>query len=267
MNAIEYAIHEIHSSIPYELLYGAFTIDEQDELKGVTSLDEKITRKLIKKRILLDANVVGGMEAIIPLNDIPPTHTNYYYTVYNIPNELTGNKEILSVMSLAMSPLNNFYYSGYGNAMTGNSIMNVADRIGNSQAPGLTYLNAHTEIIGYNSVLVQANFSFLRNVGMRVLLENDSNLNNIQPRSYKNLGILCTLGCKAYIYNKLIVPMNSGYLAAGQELGIYKTLVESFESANEDYNTYLREVWSATAYMNDTTRYNRFIASMLVPNL
>jgi len=281
MNAIIYAINEINYQIPNELISAGMCIDEQPATINLTSLDEKILRKVIKKRVLLDANIVGGIEAIIPLNNIQPSFSEHFYTVYKIPSELTNNKEIISALSLIILPYNGFFnqigsvggplgvinhsrivgYNPY------NPVINVADRIGNAASPTGLLTNAHIEIVSYNTLLIYAHYRTLANVGVRVVLENDSNLNNIQPRSYKNFSILCVLAVKAYLYNKLIIPINSGYLAGGQDLGTFKSVLESYSSAEEDYQTFLREKWSPTAFMNDTTRYYRFLGSMIAPDL
>lgn len=275
-NTINYILNEIRQSIPYEILYAGFTIDDTPETININSLDDKILRKLLKKRVFLDLNVIGGIEMLIPINNLNPSFTEYGYTVYNIPNELTGNKEIISVLGLnslnilgvpGSTGLASGYYSTTAGGMVGNSLTNVAHRIGNSVAPETYVTNAHTEIVGYNTILIYANFRLLYNYALRVLLENDSNLNNIQPRSYKNISTLCILAAKAYIYNKLIIPLNNGYLASGQELGIIKNIIESYEDANEQYNTYLREVVGSILFMNDTTRYNRYLNSMIAPDI
>lgn len=274
-NALIYCINEINNTIPYELLYAGFTIDETPETINLTSLDDKILRKVIKKRVLIDTNIVGGIETVIPLNNIAPSFTEYSYTVYQIPPELTMNKEIISVLNLTLMPGSGLF----GNAsLNYNSIVgihpsqnlpliNVANRIANAAAPYGTLSNAHTEIVGYNTVLIYANFRVLANFGLRVILENDSNLNNIQPRSYKALSLLCILATKAYLYNKLIVAINSGYLASGQDLGVFKSILESYSDAEEQYRTYLTEKMGAILFMNDTTRYNRFIKSMIAPDI
>jgi hypothetical protein len=72
---------------------------------------------------------------------------------------------------------------------------------------------------------------------------------------------------KAYLYNKLIVPINSGYLSGGQELGMFKSVLEGYSDAEENYQTYLKEIWGQVAFMNDTSRYSYFISSMLAPDL
>lgn len=148
-----------------------------------------------------------------------------------------------------------------------NPVMGVADRIGNAAASTGVLSNAHLEIVAYNTILVYAHYRTLANFGVRVVVENDSNLNNLQPRSYKNFSRLCVLGVKAYLYNKLIIAINSGYLSGGQELGMFKSILENYASAEEEYATYLREVWASVAFMNDNTRHSRYLMGMLNPSL
>lgn len=279
MNALIYAVNEVQQKIPFEILQAAMNFDEQESTINLSSLSDKILRKVIRKRVMLDANIVGGIETTIPLNGIAPSFSEHFYTVYQIAPELTNNKEIISALGLSFMPGNGYFgqvggqYMGSGvnnNNMFGggfNPMMNVADRIGNSASSTGVMSNAHLEIVAYNTVLVYAHYRSLANFGLRVVLENDTNLNNIQPRSYKHLGQLCTLAVKAYIYNKMIIALNNGYLSGGQDLGIFRAKIESFESAEDDYNTFLREVWSGVAFMNDTTRFNRFLGSMIAPDL
>ena len=281
MNALMYALQECHFQIPEEILQAAFNIDEQSTTINLTSLDDKILRKCVRKRVLLDANIVGGMEVIVPLNNITPLYYENNYTVYQIPPELTMNREIVSVLSLTSLPVVSGFNGtssndgGFGTGNGGNSsygggfnpIMAVANRIGDSAAISGIMHEAHLELVGFNTVLVYAHYRTIAYLALRVVVENESNLNNIQPRSYKNLSMLCVLGVKAYIYNKLSIAINSGYLSGGQDLGMFKNIIDSYSSAEEDYRVYLREVWAGVAYMNDTTRYNRLLGSLISPDL
>jgi len=275
MNALIYAINEITHVIPHELLQAAFTIDDSPETVNLNTVDDKILRKLLRKRVLIDMNITGGIETIIPLNSVQPSFYEYFYTIYQIPPEMTMNKEIVSALNIMLMPGSGVFGQGnlggnsFGNIgyMNENPVMNVANRIGSAASPSGVLSNAHLEIVGYNTILIYANFRVLTNFGLRVLLENDSNLNNIQPRSYKDVSMACVLACKAYIYNKLIIPVNSGYLASGQDLGMFKSILESYSEAEADYNTFLRERLGAVLFMNDTTRHNRFISSLISPAL
>lgn len=277
MNALIYAINEVQNKIPAEILLAGMNIDEQEATVNLSSLGDKILRKVIRKRVMMDANIVGGIETTIPLNNISPSFYEHFYTVYQIPSELTNNKEIISALSIAFMPANGYFGAVGGHAGSGmnttssglgfSPVGNVADRIGNAASSSGVMSNAHLEIVAYNTVLVYAHYRTLANFALRVVLENDSNLNNIQPRSYKNFSTLCVFAVKAYLYNKLIIALNNGYLSGGQDLGVFRQKVESFESAEEDYDNYLRNVWAGVAFMNDTSRYNRFLGSMIAPDL
>ncbi len=284
MNALIYAINEVKNIIPMELLVAGMTFDEQPNTVNLSTLDDKILRKVIKKRVMVDANVVGGTEMIVPLINLPPSYFEDYYTVYNIPPELVMNREIISALSITHLPMNGFYNQmsgtlstpatgGGGNwygvypGVNGGALMNVGDRIGSSAAPTGILTNANIDLVAYNTILVYAHYRTLASFGVRVVVENDNNMNNLQPRSYKSFGMLCSLAVKAYLYHKLIIPINSGYLSGGQELGMFKSMLENYSSSEEDYETYLKEVWGKVAYMNDTTRFNRYLNSMFAPDL
>ena len=266
MNALLYCVNEIKFQIPQEILHVAFNIDEQPNTINLTSLDDKILRKCIRQRILMDCNVVRGVEMIIPLMGLAPNYSEQYYTIYNIPPELTNNREIISVLGLTQMP-NQYSYGATGYGSSNNPILNVANRIGTSSADAYLPSNTHLELVAYNTIMIYANYMILSSYALRAVIENDNNLQNISPRSYKALSYLCVLGVKSYIYNMLIIKINQGYLQAGQELGQFKTILDSYEGAEEEYRVYLKEVWKAVAYMNDTTAYNKHIRSMLSPGL
>lgn len=280
MNALLYCVNEIKQNIPYEILHAGMTIEEDEYLYGLCTLEEKILNKVFRKRVLLAANVVGGIETIIPIGGLHPTFTEPMYTVYHVPPELTFGKEIMSALSLSFIPTagfmgvsggfggNNMSYSPNSPAQYNNTAtMNVASRIAGSVTSSGILSSAHLELVSRNTIAVYAHYRTLSNYGIRVVLENNENLSNIQPRSYQSLSKLGVLATKAYIYNKLIVPLNSGMLSGGQELGVFKSIVEEYREAEEQYQVFLKEVWGKVAFMNDTTRYSNFITSMLAPDL
>lgn len=265
-----YILNEIKNQIPYEILNAAFTIDEDPNISTITTLEEKIDTKVLKQRVYIDLNIFGGVENVIPINGLMPTYRDRLNVVYKIPPQATANKEIISVLSLTYLPYVNYYNLSYPHVDTlnyNNPVTSVTDRVYSASNPSLIINNAHTELIGYNTVLIRSPYQIYSNFALRVVLANDENLNNISPRSYKVVANLSVYATKAYIYNKLIIPINSGYLASGQDLGVFKSIIESYSDAYEAYNTYLKEVVGAVMFMNDTTRYNRFLSSMIAPDL
>ncbi|NTV77886.1 MAG: hypothetical protein HGA25_01760 [Clostridiales bacterium] len=169
MNTLIYCLNEIGHQIPKELLQAAFTIDDTSETVNLNSIDDKILRKLIRKRVLIDLNITGGIETIIALNNVQPSFYENFYTIYQIPPEMTMNKEIVSALNITLMPGSGVFGQGgltgnsFGNIgqVSENPIMNVANRIGSAASPSGVLSNAHLEIVGYNTILIYANFRVL----------------------------------------------------------------------------------------------------------
>ena len=275
MNLIQYAISEIKNTIPYDILNLAMAYDEKPEVLNLTSLEFKIEEKIIKNRVATDANIVGGIEILIPLTSVSMVAYENYYCIFDIPAEARNNKEIMSVLGLGYLPnigflgFNSINSQPFGiqNLNNANSLVNVIDKVGTSYSDVGLMNNTHTELIGNNRVLIYAAYRSIINHALKCRLENNENFSNIQPRSYKSFSLMCILATKAYIYNKLIVALNSGFLQAGQELGVVKQIIEGYESAEEEYRTYITEKWTKIALMNDTTSHHNFLRSMINPGI
>lgn len=280
MNALMYVLGKIKTHIPMELLHYGLTYGEDNRLYQLSSMDEKIMSKVIRPIVMLDANIVGGTEHIIQMHTVRPTMSETMYTVYAIPTELTMGKEILSAQAITYLPT--LGYSGLPNAFggvgtvnsfhqpimaSGQALNSVSNKIA-SAATGYSLLyNTVVELVSRNTVAVYASYQTLNNFALLAVLENDSNLNNIQPKSYQQLSDLAILAVKMYIYNKLIIPINSGYLSGGQELGVFKSVLESYSEAAEQYKIFLRTIWTPVAYMNDAKWHHDFISMMIAPDL
>jgi hypothetical protein len=270
MNALLYAVNEIKNNIPAQVLQAGMMADETPETLELESIDHKLMRKVIKGRVLLDANIVGGIEMIIPIDDMELVKGEIYYSIYRVSPELTNEKEIVSVLSVIKQP-GSLYGTNVSTALyqntTGIYTNSASARMGSSYGSAGLVNNAHVELVAYNTILIYAHFGSLFRFAVRCVVENNSNLSNISPRSYKKFAQLCILATKAYIYNKLIVHINSGYLQSGQELGVFKDIIESYADAHEQYHEYLHEVWSKVAFLNDTQRTYNYIGSLINPSI
>lgn len=272
MNAITNALEEIKQQIPAEILYVGFSIDDNPNVKSLDSLDEKIMHKLMRPRVLTDCDIVGGPELTIPLDNVPPQYHDDFYTVYKVPPHLLGNRTIVSALNLTYIPyrghLSNGQMPGSMPGVGQQSVLtSVTQRIANTFSDDLSITNARLDLIGHNTVSVYANFRMLTSYGLRCIVTNDEKLQNISVRSYKNFAMLSVIAVKAYLYNTLIIKINQGYLSGGQELGQFKSTLESYEGCWQEYNVFLKEVWTSTAFMNETPRFHRLIKSMINPGL
>lgn len=271
MNPVTKALDEIKYRIPYELLKVGFS--NPNAWRDVSvSLDEQMLAKVIRPRVLLDCNLVGGVAADISLDGIRPEHIDEYTVVYRIPDDRTGGRAILAVHSIGYLPYQAYYQNGAGNlayaAPTSmNSVTQATQRISDSYSALPVLANSQVELIGHNTILVKEQHKVSTTYYLRVLLENAPNLSNLSPRSYPHFAKLCELAIKSYLYNTLIVKIDKAYLESGQELGAFKNVLESYADAEEMYQTYLRETWMNVAFVNDAIAYDRFIRLQISPGI
>ena len=267
MNAITKSLEDIRYNIPLEVLNIAFKAGNRNSWSATPiSLEERITASVIRSRVLVDCNLVGGIEKVINLAKAQVTYVYNLDTLYKIPKVLTDNKSITSVLSFIPGTLNADAISSIGYGTT-NELVNAGNRIGDAIGANYPQVEANMEIIGDNLVVVK--YSVFPSVpgSLRVTVGNDENLENISPRSYINFSKLVTLATKAYIYNKLLIELDRGYLLGGQELTTVTNYVESLSDSNELYLEYLNTVWRKTSVMNDTEVFSRYIRAMTNPAL
>lgn len=228
--------------------------------------------KVIKPRVLVDANLVGGSMAIISLEGLPAKYIDTYTVVFEVPPDRTNGREIVSVLSIGYLPqMNAFNTMGNGNGTINpnsmSDLMSVAQRVVDSHSNIPVISTASCDLIGFNTVLVRDQMRVTTAYQIRGMLANEVNLNNINPRSHLAFSKLCTLAVKSFIYNRMLIAMDQAFLSGGQELGAFRTYVESLADSEEMYQTYLREVWQKTAFMNDVPSYNRFIRLQISPGI
>lgn len=269
MNIFSKAVDHIKFSIPREVLRITFQEDMVNWRAAPESLDSQIMLKVIKPRVLVDANIVGGVQAVIPLNGLTPLYTDRYTVVYEIPMNLTNNRNIISILSVGYLP-----YGGMFNSMAGGGTVvptSMSDfgsagmRVGDSHSAIPHVASASADLVGYNTVMIRDPSRITGTYQLRCMVSNDANMNNINPRSYLNFAELCLHAVQAYIYNTLIVKLDQAYLQGGQEMGSVKAYVESLADANENYMTYLREVWQKVAVMSDKVTHQRYLKTMISP--
>lgn len=254
------------------MLQAAFRDDLYNWRQAPVSIDQQILDKVVKPRVLIDANLVGGTQAIIPLEGLPAKFIDTYSVVFEIPPDRTNYREIVSVLSIGYLPVANSFNSmgnGIGtiNPNSMSDLMSAAQRVADSHSNIPLVSNAVCDLIGYNTVLIRDQIRVTSAYNLRCMLANEVNLNNISPRSHLAFAELVKLAVKSYIYNTMLIKIDQAYLSGGQELGAFKSYVESLSDAESMYQTHLREVWQKTAFMNDTLSYDRFIALQISPGI
>lgn len=272
MNILTKAVDDLKYKIPIEVLRVAFQDDKPNYRRAPVSIDNQVLDKVIRPRVMADANLVGGQTIIVSLEGLTPKYVDTYTIIYEIPPHLVNYRTIMSVLSIGYLPFSSSYNAmgagmGTVNPNSMSDLMSAGQRVGDSMSNIPPISNANVELIGYNTVLIRDQLRVTNAYQLRCSIANEEDLSNMSPRSFLAFSKLCELAVKSYIYNKLIIAMDSAYLSGGQDLGMFKNYVDGLADAEEMYITHLNEVWRPISFMNDNISYNRFIKLQVSPGL
>lgn len=270
-NAINYVLARLCGrgaiDIPKRILETAFR-DEWLDSRAPTSLENRILHWVIKDRVLMDMGLVHGEEIIVDLSSLTPITRDNTTSVFAVPPELTNYREIMSVSRVSYLPLNSNRTFG------GNSGMNIvplatdtlgmaASQLGNSVDPMPITGTARCDLVGTNMVRVSDPRRFQRGYILHCHVADDQYLENISPRTYAPFADMCILAVKAYIYNKMIIEMGDYQLQRGQQLGIFKDVIDQWSEASKEYFEYVNNDWVALAHMNNDEAHYRLIQAQI----
>lgn len=257
LNPIQKAISEAKFSIPLQILQQAFAPVSVFGRPTALNIDSIIREKVIDSRVRPDCDLVGGTQLDIPLRGLNPERvplpsgTPYSWClIYRIPMELTQNRVISRVLWLAntISPISGTYtYASYNGSALANAAMGVMQ----SQAPIPSMSTARVDLIATNTVMISDTNQWPYDCSLRCFVENDRDMSLLPPGAYHHFAKLCVLAIKAYIYNTLILQINSAELQNGQELGRFKEVVDTYADANELYLEELQTNWREVAAYSD----------------
>lgn len=249
--------------IPRQILEVGFR-DEWLDRSAPVSLENKILNWVIKDRVIQDMDLIHGEEIMIDLSEVEVYTADNFARIYNVPPALTNNREIVSVSSVTYMPYGrNIRYGGgnnFGGMMTmGNDLSTAASQVMSSVGSVPNLSTSRVDLVGYNVVRVTGSVRLQYACMLRCHVTNDNYLSNINPRSYPKFAELCTLAVKAWLYNKLLVTMGDHYLQRGQELGVFKTVIDNWQDAAQQYKDYLRDEWHVIAFSGDDDSFTRFL--------
>lgn len=255
-------------SIPRQILEEVFKDDWLDR-EMPTSISDKIYKRVIRPRVLQDINMFYGEQILIDLNRAEFINIGDFARVYRFGPQHTGNREIISADCVGFVPygMNSNYQaaSSLSNMpVMSNELMNYGSQVMSSVSSMPSVVTTRCDIVGFNTVRVTDRQRFQSSYSLRAYVTNDNNLANIPHQAYPALFKLCLLGLKAYIYNEYIITMGESFLRRGQELGVFKNIIEKWETAEEEYNTYLEEYWVVQPYFANDDQHHGFL-QMLIP--
>ena len=243
MNSIfKYGTSRIIAEIPPQILEKAFNAHPQYGAGLFKSRAEIIADEVIRKRVTVDCNVVGGEQRSISLDGVKARRVADAL-IYTIPLKKTGGRHIITAMTLETSE--------GGDA-------NVAGGILDAVSGPETLNSSRVELVGPNTIAVS---SVIPGIGMflRCMLSNDPELSNFSQKSYLAFGELCVLAAKATIYNKLFITLGESGSNGGNTNAATQSVIDSYSDATELYNEFLNKRWRKISMYADTVTHKRLL--------
>lgn len=263
MNAIRYALDQVKRRIPKGILEEVFRPKDYTFRQPIYNIDFLMESSVIRPRILVDCNIVGGAEVIVALDSMNMERVDPITTIFRVPKDKTDGRSIVSALSIGYGNASMLAMPGLSASFKPCSItpqLQAGQMMMEQHLPIPVSGSARVQLIAENTVMVRDSAAVLGSVAfLRCILANDDNLNHIQVRSYLNFSKLCELGVKSYIYNEYALVLDRAFISGGYEIGKFKEIVESYADAEEMYQEFLTNVWQKVAFMNDSETHQRHL--------
>lgn len=252
MNIIQSAIQHIRLTIPEEILREAFLGNRYQQRNLSYSLDHMIRTEVYDRKVAVDMNAVGGTEALIPLRGIGYTIVDNVNIIMTIPRDLTQGRSITSALSISIA--DNYAPAiaiGAAQAMPVSPYLQQTAQVVDSALQIPLVSSARIRLIDENTIMINEAPTTVSLCYLRCILENDTDLTNIQPSSYPMFRDMFTMAVKSYVYNQLIIKMGKGLLIGGMDIGIFKDVVDSYADSETLYQEFIPR-WTKLSILNDS---------------
>jgi hypothetical protein len=272
MNPITFALNRIVKyGIPKPILQMTFLSRHMVDRYTLDTLESQIRTVVVEDRVLEDLNIVHGTQITVPLADCKRLDGDFYTGTWYVPKELTGGKKITSVYHLTQAAgmistqasANNsqgIYTSTFTSFSKSGALFGAAQQLSRSVEPVHVVSNALCYLIGENTVHIKDTVIVPATMHLRVVVENDDNLNHIQIPYYTVIHELIEEAVKSYIYNNLTLEQDNVFINSGGELNKFRDIVESYSDSEAIYREKLEETYKSLA-LNDSESWRRHYQS------
>ncbi|QTH80326.1 hypothetical protein PA10_00126 [Pseudomonas phage pPa_SNUABM_DT01] len=267
MDLITVALDRLRNfEIPQEVLRYAFSPTRYDPTKqglirdystGISN-DTVIRRQIIEGRVLVDMNLCSGVEVFLPLTNVPGERVDNWTYIYRIPKELTQGRSITEVYGLS-------YGQGHTLGNVGvisedrSMVLEAAAGVMQSNAAWTQVQSAYCTLVADNTVMV-TNMNRVPGISfLRCLVTHDPNLANISGLWADKFSEMVTLACKAWIFNKTVIPLDEGAIRGGASLGRIREIIDTYADANQMYKEFFTEKWRKSGVMANKDQHRRLL--------
>jgi len=265
MAVLKKALGDLSFRIPPHILNAVFIERFFDYRSRPMSLEEAIMARVIRPRVMMDCDIVGGTETVIDISNVPSEQVDITTWVLRIPKSKTQNRSIISVLGVTFVRPDNRAYVNTPMANAG-SLMMSANALMQVQTTPPNLSTHRVDLIGENVILLSETSYLQPAMQLHCILGSDDQLSHIKLRYYLMFSRLVELAVKSFIYNEYIVEMDMAELRGGANLGRFKDIIENYSDAEQEYQLFLAEKWKKCSMMNDELSHSRYINALIGAN-
>ena len=256
MNAIEKALLDIQFAIPKEILHWSFGTTPIGDRLRVVSPSFRLRQEVIEARVLPDCNLLGGVQVVIPLRDVPPHYLPDGSVLFQINKDLLQGRHIQSVLSVATGDY--YRHAVIPSSQRGTLGTQILSKIVSANIPTGFDTSNQVRLVGENAVLVE-DYLTVPWLYLRCVVSDDTHLSNFSPRAFPYLSKLCVLATKAHIYRSATLPIDEGVLSGGLPLGRFKEVIDSYSDSETLYTDYLTTTFAKILFQQDREAHTRHL--------
>ena len=273
MNPITFALDRIiNFGIPKPILNMTFLSRHMVDRYTLDTLESQIRAKVLDGRVLQDLNIVHGTQMTVPLGACERLDGDFYTAAYYIPKHLTAGKRITSVLEVTSAAgmittsanANNsqgIYTTTFTSFSKSGALFGAMNQMSRSVEPVPVVSNALVYLVGENTVYIKDTVIIPATMHLRVMVDNDENLNHIQVPYYTVFHELIEEAVKAYIYNNLVLEQDNVFINSGGELNKFRDIVDSYSDAEQMYREKLEDSYKSML-LNDSESSRRWYQSI-----
>lgn len=248
-NAIDISLRHIHSVIPTPILKEALG----DKIEY--DLDVAIKEYIIDHVVITDCNIGGGKVVPIKLqSEWAEPLSDEAYSVYRIPSDVRGGRDIIEVQRVQHDPkVAARYYGhvGFGELERSQNA-NLSAHMSSFPVAQQSMLESKTGIGGvYNTPKVELLQGDLIRLNpdprmyiawiLTCRLAYDTDMTNLNAESINDFADACVLAAKRYCYVNLSLKLDAGKIMFGGEIASFKTHLDEWRDLTEQYEDKIKK--------------------------
>lgn len=267
-NAIEMVMAEVNAEIPPQILHMAL-VTANRRFTVFSNIQQFILQKIIRERVLIECNLIGGKPKSIVLQQkfLETTIKELEgfaggdggFDVYRIPPEYRDGMPIAQVIGVQYPyGTSNSGVSGLDVNRGGYNMIDQASEVLNSYTLSSPRNHPTAELLSGDLIKIIPSMYSHCNWLLTCRIAYDDVFTNLHTSAFDTLSDMVVAATKAWIYTNLMIDIDRAAVECGQDIGTVRSIIEEYRDANQQYKE-LRPKWNAASLLEPSIRRRMLI--------